>query len=833
MTFGSATVLLIGLLLFTLFFAERRFLDTARTGDLASVERYIRLTRDKLEADSMTKPTEDTLRELQAAGLHIDVFPADQKIPQPNPRYVPSRQSVEAWERVRGREGRTVSVLRIRYEDRLTRLTLAGIRFYTVAGALGGALIIGFIWLGLRRNVFRKIDRLTLEIASGLGEAPGTTKADRCALSSLQTTIWAALSARDEHAAELATLLARHGELACSSTPDGTLLGVNEAYCRLFGKSREELISSNYLDLVPPADRVEAMTSVRQLSHRNPVNSSEHQVVLPDGAMRWIRWKDTAIFGQDNKVEQVFSTGTDITAEKSLEGDLEKLQLAFGQMQSLARTGSLTWNLTRNQMDWSDQTWQLLGLKKGVCPASLDNLLAVLTPHDREPVREHFRQARENGTPFACEFRSLLADGSSRVLQCHAEVRADGKTKLLDQLSCTLHDISARREAETATKHELRFRQAVEQSLGTGLVVIDENGKCLSVNPAFCQMTGWPAGELTGQGAPYCYWPPEERPAIRAAFERTLRGEAPAEGMELTFCRRDGTHFDVMIKVAPLLDHEDRPLGWLGAVTDITSIQQTRRDLQANIERLRIAQDVAEFGIWDWDPVTDTLHWDRQSFALFGHPEATDPHSVWRMVHSRAEQERLTYEIKRLITSGAATGQDLIHADWPDRSVHAIVSTYLIMRDPAGRARRVLGINREITGQLARERDLRDAQERLAAALEGGDFGTFEHVVGVGLTRWSPANYEIHGVDPSVTEPAELFALWQEGVGDFLPELMLRTAGLPVDRPHLNYELTFRPRGKLPRRIRSSVFVERNKHGHPSRLVGLTRRVEEPPPPVS
>jgi PAS domain S-box-containing protein len=253
----------------------------------------------------------------------------------------------------------------------------------------------------------------------------------------------------------------------------------------------------------------------------------------------------------------------------------------------------------------------------------------------------------------------------------------------------------------------LHFRQAIEHSLGTGIVVVDENGKCLLVNPAFCKMTGWPAEELTGQPAPYCYWPEEERPAIREAFERTLRGEAAPDGMELRFCRKNGTRFDVLIKVAPLLDNEDRPLGWLGAVADITSIQHIRRDLLATNERLRIAQDVAEFGIWDWDPAKDTLHWDRKSFALFGHPEATDAQAVWRQVHSEAEQERLTGELNRLITAGGSRGQDLIHARWPDGTRHDIASNYVILRDQSGRATRVLGLNHDVTGEPEKARDWR------------------------------------------------------------------------------------------------------------------------------
>jgi hypothetical protein len=42
----------------------------------------------------------------------------------------------------------------------------------------------------------------------------------------------------------------------------------------------------------------------------------------------------------------------------------------------------------------------------------------------------------------------------------------------------------------------------------------------------------------------------------------------------------------------------------------------------------------------------------------------------------------------------------------------------------------------------------------------------------------------------------------------------------------MTYEFTARPAGKEPRRVRTSVFIERNRHGHPVRLVGVTRRLD-------
>ena len=55
---------------------------------------------------------------------------------------------------------------------------------------------------------------------------------------------------------------------------------------------------------------------------------------------------------------------------------------------------------------------------------------------------------------------------------------------------------------------------------------------------------------------------------------------------------------------------------------------------------------------------------------------------------------------------------------------------------------------------------------------------------------------------------------------------MARMEALPVDENHLTYEFTARPPDREPRCVRTSVFIERNKQGHPVRLVGITRRAD-------
>ena len=804
--------------------AARQFFEPlAMERDLLRAERYAQFSAVVFGERLNERTPQELTEEFERAGLHtLEFLPPESTPAWKSPRFLDAGSFVEAWSAVTSADGSILGVITLRRQaDALVFVTQA-IRAFAFASCVTFALLFALAWLLLKRRVTDRLRNLMQEV----GPATTTTESGSDVVKQMRITVAESLAREQKKTASMQHLLDGHTEMACTSTPEGTLLAVNSAYTRLFGKSREQLVGTNYLDLIPPADRSDAIAGVRKLSRRNPVSVAEHRVVLADGTVRWVRWRDTATFDSKGNAQEILSFGVDVTPEKDLAARVEGLRIAFDQMQSLAETGSLTWDFAADRMEWTPETRRLLGVGDSA-PASLEGLLEVLAPDERETVRSLLRSARKEGRNFQHEFRVVLPDGSQRVLQSRAEVLADAKTKLLNHLTCTLRDITSLRDAEAATRRELRFREAIEQSLAVGIVVRDMSGRTSSANPAFTAMVGFTEEELINAAPPAePYWPEKDHQAISAALASALEGRSPKEGFQLVFRRKDGSLFDALVSVAPLLGEDGKPRALLGAVTDISAIQQTRRELQATNERLRIAQDVAEFGIWDWNPVKDTLHWDRQSFALFGYPDATDAKKVWGKVNSEEDQERLTYALKRLIANGGASGQDRLRARWPDASIHDIQSTYVIVRDEEGRSTRVVGINRDVTAELAEERELHNAQERLAAALEGGQFGTFEHVFGIGDLNWSPTNYEINGIDRSITDPAQLFKAWRDITGDCLPELMERMSSLPITENHLTYEFTAHPAGQEPRRVRASVFIERNQQGHPTRLVGITRRVD-------
>jgi two-component system, LuxR family, sensor histidine kinase DctS len=163
-------------------------------------------------------------------------------------------------------------------------------------------------------------------------------------------------------------------------------------------------------------------------------------------------------------------------------------------------------------------------------------------------------------------------------------------------LSLLAVDIRRRQRAEARLAEALAFRQAMEDSLITGLRARDMAGRITYVNPAFCRIVGMEASQLLGTSNPAPYWPPERvtqysrltPPVPGAALER--------QGLETEFMRPDGTRVPVLIVEAPLRNAEGTQTGWMSAVLDQSEKRQVEEVTRATQERLQATARLAMVG---------------------------------------------------------------------------------------------------------------------------------------------------------------------------------------------------------------------------------------------
>jgi PAS domain S-box-containing protein len=149
--------------------------------------------------------------------------------------------------------------------------------------------------------------------------------------------------------------------------------------------------------------------------------------------------------------------------------------------------------------------------------------------------------------------------------------------KRLEELELEMSNQESKEVLESYRK-EKSFRKALENAIPSGIAVIDDTGRQVYVNPAFCKMTGWSKDDLVGQSPPYVYWSPDDMENINEALQKTLNNDAPQEGFDLVFSHKTGKPIYVNVIISPFIQ-EDKRTFWLANVIDITKRKQEEEAL--------------------------------------------------------------------------------------------------------------------------------------------------------------------------------------------------------------------------------------------------------------
>ncbi len=152
----------------------------------------------------------------------------------------------------------------------------------------------------------------------------------------------------------------------------------------------------------------------------------------------------------------------------------------------------------------------------------------------------------------------------------------------------------------------------------------------------------------------------------------------------------------------------------MGMAQDITATKQQREQLEQISERLRVATEVTDIGIWEWTVGDEELFLTRQAFAVYGRNREDGPVSIEEW--SSWMDPSLYTELEQQFIAATETGNKInielaiTTASGEKRIIRSIGSP---VDGEEGKLKRVLGVVYDITAEKEAQRELAESRALL------------------------------------------------------------------------------------------------------------------------
>jgi len=379
--------------------------------------------------------------------------------------------------------------------------------------------------------------------------------------------------------------------------------------------------------------------------------------------------------------------------------------------QRIARIGSWRLDIRTNQLEWSDETFRIVGLPVTDAPPSLDTYFELVHADDRERLFDVRRRALEEGTPHDIEVRLVRADGSIRRVHELGEAEMGEQGEAI-ALAGSIQDITERHRAE----RRLRQYHHLIESGSDLFCVIDSEHRYVLASEQYAGLYSLSSEAIEGLHLLDVLTPEFYEQEAKPRIDRCLAGESLSFEGERSYPHLGTRRF--LIRYFPVTATEGTE-GNVGAVmTDITEFRQAEERLREQSRMLDMAGRIARFGAWSVDLEHERAHWSDVVAEIHGMPPGWSP-TLEEGIAFYAPEYRET--VRALFSACADQGipfdEELQILDARGERVWVRVVAEPVV-DATGGISHVQGAFQDISGRREVEHEFERLNARLANVLE-------------------------------------------------------------------------------------------------------------------
>jgi signal transduction histidine kinase/CheY-like chemotaxis protein len=277
--------------------------------------------------------------------------------------------------------------------------------------------------------------------------------------------------------------------------------------------------------------------------------------------------------------ERVTVSILDISERKRMEETLRKSEVKLKEANKLGRLGSWEFDIEKQEITWSDQTFVLYDRDPTLGPPTPEEEAGYYTQEEAQRLREYARCAIEEGKTLKYDFEASLPSDRHVFFSTIMKPIKEANDRIV-KLFGTVQDITDRKLAEEQLRQTNQFLDSIIDNIP--LLITVKNARTLTyqrVNRAFQQQTKMLNAEIVGKTAKELYSSAEEIGIT--SHDRIVTQSQQTCEFERGPTRTGRIYF---IKEIPILNVKGEVDYLLSIADDVTKQREIERERQALLE---------------------------------------------------------------------------------------------------------------------------------------------------------------------------------------------------------------------------------------------------------
>jgi PAS domain S-box-containing protein len=599
------------------------------------------------------------------------------------------------------------------------------------------------------------------------------------------------------------------------TVPDGRLLRVNPAFCRMLGYSAEELAGMTFAQITHPEDLPESRECVRSLlAGKRDTWDFEKRYLAKDGRVVWARVTTSLQRDSSGRPLHLLTHTLDITERKRAEEEARVSQIHLRYLTKYANDLIILLDEDFRFLETNERVIDSYGYTR-------EELIGMHATQLRAPeTKALFNEQIKPGRTGRVVYETVhqRKDGTKFPVEISlSAIDIDGKRFY----QAIIRDITERKGAEAALKEsEQKYRELVEHA-NSIILRWTRDGKIAFLNEFGQKFFGYPAAEILGRHVVGTIVPASESSSrdLRTLIDQIgAHPELFAQSINENM-RRNGERVWVAWANKPVLDEQGQAKEILSIGSDITERRQAEAALRQEQALFNNLASTIPDLIYFKDRQSRFIRINEAMVRFFGLRSAPEVVGKTDFDFFSEEHARQAYEDEQRVMS---TGEPLIGLEeketWPDGHVTWASTTKVPLRDADGNITGLVGISRNITERRRAEERLREQ----AALLDNANDAIYVMALDQTILYWNKGAERTYGWTSAeaLSRNTTEFISLDVAATEALTAVLLKQGGWSGER----WQMT-----KSGRKVEmfSRLTLVRDKQGQPQSVFAINTDITE------